>query len=311
MSIMDRNKRFGSLVKTLRAERSFFDEAGRRKPWTQEHLIEQIKRKNDHGYLSMKQLGDIERGDVVNLSPDRHIAPLANALGLNELERIEFYAAANYIYEPEDNKQEEDGQETIRALLGEHQYPAYVLTPLLDVVAFNGYYRQVHGYTDEQIKEMHRRKEGINQVQIFFDPLFDRKTYRGGLEAWRKATIRLLRIFRLLSFRYMHTRRYIQIRQDLENNYDEFNRLWNMSSWESDTSINMPVEPRITTFHPDFGTTTFITLRFPQSYLGQDIHYGFHLPVKSSEETYSRIVDSVAGNDITFFGVRNKLETIP
>ena len=142
MNMADRNKQYGSLVKTLRAEkRSFFDEEGRRKPWTQAHLIEQIERRNERASLSIKQLGDIERGDVVFLSPDRHIEPLAKAFGLNELEKTEFYAAANYIYSPKDVGGEQQSKAIIRMLLGQHQYPAFVLTPLLDLVAFNTYYR--------------------------------------------------------------------------------------------------------------------------------------------------------------------------
>ena len=284
------NKTFGKLIKHLRQSRERMAQV-----WTQEELALETG-----GILDAKQIGRIERGEVI-LDPMLHLDGLARAFRLTELQKAEFYAAAGFLYHPTEKT---DYHSLIDKLLGQHCFPSLLTTPLSDIVAFNAYYQTVYGHTQAHIDAMRTGPLGSNALRLFFDDTFDRKAYRGGLEGWHEAVKRSIYLFKISSLRYLASRRYQQIMSELNRLYQpEFDYFWRLTEIEIGGPHKAMIDPTIKIHHPVLGVMSFIILRIPQDFIGQQVFCSVFLPLNHDQHKYDQLMQQVTENHLTVFDV--------
>lgn len=283
------NKEFGKLVKSLRKQRTYFDENQYPRQWSQQKL-------SAESGLSVRQIARIEQGTVVDLK--EHLEKLAAAFGLTETEKIAFYAEAGYVYSIE---QKGGRQESLRVLLEQLPYPATVRNPLWDFVAMNAYHWMLRGFNQEALRELDEGDLGPNLLRVLFDPYFQQAS-----TAVNEKNIRVEAVwaFRAASFRYVRTKRYRFLINELKR-YPEFERAWRLSEslpdYGSENAERRQPVSRIDL--PRFGEMELLSLRLPQRYFGE-IEVAVYVPLASSEQQYQTFRDSVAQNSVTFFRER-------
>src|SRR6266542_4122999 len=84
-----RRKEFGRHIQILREQQNYLADDGHYRQWTQTHLAVLAN-------LTERQIGNIERGDTVNLLP--FLENLARAFSLTSMEKEELYHRAGYAY---------------------------------------------------------------------------------------------------------------------------------------------------------------------------------------------------------------------
>jgi hypothetical protein len=282
------NKEFGRLVKHLRESHERMGQV-----WTQQQLALETD-----GALGAKQIGRIERGEVI-LDPVLHLEVLSKALRLTELQKVEFYAAGGFLYRPVEKT---DYHQLIDKLLREHCFPSLLTTPLADIVAFNAYYQVLYGHRQAHIHEMRTGPLGANVLRIFLDDAFERKVYRGGLEGWREALKRSIYLFKISSLRYVATERYQQIVHELRRMYQpEFDYFWRLTEKEMTGPDEAVIDPTIRIHHPEFGVMSFMVLRIPQDFIGQQVFCSVFLPLKHDQRSYDQLLHRISENRLTVF----------
>lgn len=282
------NKEFGRLVRHLRERHERMGQA-----WTQQQLALETD-----GALDVKQIGRIERGEVI-LDSKLHLEVLSEALRLTELQKVEFYAAGGFLYRPGEKT---DYRQLIDKLLGQHCFPSLLTTPLADIVAFNAYYQVLYGHTPAHIHAMRTGSLGANTLRIFLDDTFERKVYRGGLEGWQKALKRSVYLFKISSLRYVTTERYHQIVNGLRKLYQpEFDYFWRLAEIGMSGPHETVIDPTIKIHHPEFGAMSFMVLRIPQDFIGQQAFCSVFLPLNHDQPNYDRLIRTVSENHLTVF----------
>jgi len=290
------NKAFGQLVRHLRQGH---ETAGH--VWTQHDLARET---NDR--LDVRQIGRIERGEII-LDPAMHLETLSDAFRLTELQKVEFYAAAGFLYRP---LEKTDYRGLIDRLLGQHCFPSLLTTPLSDIIAFNAYYQHLYGHTPEHIAAMREPPLGSNALRIFLDDTFDRKRYRGGPEGWRDAVKRSLYLFKISSLRYVASARYQQIVRELRNSYQpEFEYFWRLADMQMTGPQEAVIDPTIKIHHPEFGMMSFMVLRIPQAFIGHHVYCSVFLPLNHDQRSYDRLRLQIHEDPITVFDVTGFEET--
>ena len=263
--------------------------------WTQDELAHETSDR-----LDAKQIGRIERGEVI-LDPAMHLETLSQAFRLTELQKVEFYAAAGFLYRPVEKT---DYQKLIDKLLGQHSFPSLLTTPLADIVAFNAYYQALYGHTLEHIAAMRERPLGPNVLRIFLDDIFERKRYRGGLAHWQEALKRSIYLFKISSLRYVTSKRYLQIVDELRRLYQpEFDYFWRLTEKEITGPHEAVIDPTIRIYHPEFGVMSFMVLRIPQDFIGQQVFCSVFLPLNHDQSRYDQLQQRIHENTITVFEV--------
>lgn len=284
------NKEFGGLVRHLRQG---YERTGQ--VWTQKKLALE-----SGGLLDAKQIGRIERGEVI-LDPVLHLEALAKAFRLTELQKVEFYAAAGFLYRPVEKT---DYHKLIDKLLGEHCFPSLLTTPLADIVAFNAYYQALYGHTPAHIAAMREGPLGPNILRLFLDDTFERKVYRGGLEGWREAAKRSMYLFKISSLRYAASRRYQQIVNELHRLYQpEFDYFWRLTEMQIAGPHEAMIDPTIKIHHPELGVLSFMVLRIPQDFIGQQVFCSVFLPLNPDQHSYEQLLRQIPENHLTVFDV--------
>jgi hypothetical protein len=230
-----------------------------------------------------------------------HLEVLAKALRLTELQKVEFYAAGGFLYRPVEKT---DYHKLIGKLLGQHCFPSLLTTPLADIVAFNAYYQVLYGHTQAHIHALRTGPLGANALRIFFDDAFERKVYRGGLEGWREALKRSVYLFKISSLRYVATERYQQIVNELRRMYQpEFDYFWRLTEKEMTGPHEAVIDPTIRICHPEFGVMSFLVLRIPQDFIGQQAFCSVFLPLNPGHGRYDQLRQQIQKNSITVFDV--------
>ncbi len=287
------NTDFGRLVQSFRDERRM---AGNGHHWTREYLAQQTTANGHH--LSVHQIRDIEKGNVALLRPELHIEPLATAFGLQGAAKAEFYAAAGYICQDDELPLD---QGIIEQFLTQLAYPIAVFTPLGDIIAFNSYYAELYGYTGEALDAL-RYAEGIhaNILRVYFEPVFRPLEVFCGKHKWREQAERGVRAFRVLSIRYVATRRYRQILEYMKSCL-QFVRIWEICNNFEREGENLLVNPNVTLKHPDFPEMSFMKLHMPQPYLGSNNIVFGHLPICGSELVFQQFRETITDNRVYFF----------
>lgn len=282
------NKEFGKLVRHLRESHKRMGQV-----WTQQQLALETG-----GALDAKQIGRIERGEVI-LDSTLHLEVLSRALRLTELQKVEFYAAGGFLYRPVEKI---DYHNLIDRLLGQHCFPSLLTTPLADLVAFNAYYQVLYGHTQTHIEAMRTGPLGANVLRIFLDDSFERKVYRGGLEGWQEALKRSVYLFKISSLRYVTTERYHQIVSELRKLYQpEFDYFWRLAEKEITGPHQAVIDPTIRVHHPEFGVMSFMVLRIPQDFIGQQVFCSVFLPLNQDRSSYDQLLRSIPENHLTVF----------
>jgi transcriptional regulator with XRE-family HTH domain len=289
------NKAFGKLVKNLREMDFRGTKRGDFKVWTQADLADAAK-------ISLSTIKRIEGGTATNL--ERYIGALADAFTLSPTEREEFYAVAGHIYPITNLKID---IERIKDLFIKLEFPASARTPLWDFIAFNEYHKVLWGYSDENVKLLNEGSLGPNLLRVLFDPLF--ATQRTNAHQDKSSLERGLRHFRRLSFRYIGTERYQQIRSEMDK-YPQFKRLWPLAGGESDDDMEQRVarlEEHIN--HPRFGYLEMLSLRVPKRYLQNqtNIDLSIYIPTNAdqSQRNYQKLKSSIAFNRVHTFDIRS------
>jgi hypothetical protein len=284
------NKEFGRLVKHLRESHKRMGEV-----WTQRQLALETG-----GVLDVKQIGRIERGEMI-LDPMLHLDVLSKALRLTELQKVEFYAAGGFLYRPVEKI---DYRKLIDQLLGQHCFPSLLTSPLSDMIAFNAYYQVLYGHTQAHIDAMRSGPLGANVLRIFLDDAFERKLYRGGLEGWQEAVKRSVYLFKISSLRYVTTDRYHQVVDELHRLYDpEFDYFWRLTEKDLAGPHKAVIDPTIKVHHPVLGVMSFLVLRIPQDFIGQQVFCSVFLPLNHNQKRYDELLRKVSDNYLTVFDV--------
>jgi transcriptional regulator with XRE-family HTH domain len=287
------NIEFGELVRALRVHR-MIDGPDGPCPWSRETLAAKTG-------LTVRQIQRTEKGEVVNLRP--YLDPLAEAFGLTEAQKIEFYADAGYVYRVEATPD----REQIRALFQGVQYPASARTPLWDFIAFNSYHYALWGYTTEKMQRLDGGDFGPNLLRVLFDPVFEHKLYIGGEARWEADVQRSVQAFRFQSICYVDTNRYHQITEELQKYHPAFYfyHQWHPPQDESLDNQERgdwePVNPIAKVHHPKFGKMEFLSLRTPKKYLGSQVDISIYVPLASSEESYQLLRESIDVNEVYEF----------
>ena len=281
-------KQFGEIVASLRRERRYFDIGSGKKDyrgWSQELLAEKAG-------LSLRTIQRIEQGKPVNTP--KYVEQLAAAFALSEAEKVPFFAAAGLHYRlpQRDNRWEE----LVPSIIRGYRYPVHCITPLWDIVALNAYNYALFGHTAQTTAGLQNGPLGANLLQLTFDPAFERKETFGGEAQWREEMLRNLRVFRASALPYLSTTRYKQILSEMYR-YPEFARLWDSSLWPPQKDELTHVRPMTTVHHATFGVMTFMTLRIPEGYLGQELYIYSYIPNHESEENFERLRASIGESD--------------
>ncbi|MCQ3933036.1 MAG: hypothetical protein DPW16_21510 [Chloroflexi bacterium] len=291
------NREFGLFISALRHQRTFFDEQGVLRQWTQAELA---RRAN----LSTRQVSKIEQGDVIDLR--RLLDSLAAAFQLNESEIAEFYTIAGFVY-PNTQKPHTHNRAALELFLRQFPYPMTARSILGDYVAFNSYNQTLYGYTPEKLRHLNEGELGPNLLRVLFDPEFDYMTYIGGESKWRRDVRLSLQFFRARTFRYIATARYRQIIQAMKH-FAAFDRLWDLSSNDPQIELSnpdgTPTRPFTSIHHPEFGLLEFMPLRVPPRHFGPLLELIVLVPIAVREENYQRLRASIQQNKLYFFDER-------
>lgn len=291
------NREFGEFIAALRRQRTFFDQQGLLRQWTQAELACRAN-------LSTRQISKIEQGEVVDLR--RMLDPLAQAFQLNESEKAELYTIAGFVY-PNPHKPLTHNRPSLELFLRQFPYPMTARTILGDFVAFNAYNQTLYGYTPEKIYHLNAGELGPNLLRVLFDPEFDYMTYIGGESKWRKDVRLSLQFFRVRTFRYIATVRYRQIIHEMKR-FPAFDRLWDLSSndpeFEPGHPEGIPTRPFISIHHPEFGLLEFMPLRVPPRHFGPLLEVIVLVPITAREDNYHRLRASIQQNRLHFFDER-------
>lgn len=295
---------FGQLVRAMRLERSYVDDDGRKRAWTRERLADhtlpgRASSKNTSRGLTERQIRDVEDGLVQLLRPTTHLEPLARAFQLSEAQKIEFYAAAGYIYLADDMTTTFDSAVTT-SLLSQLAYPVGIFTPLGDILAFNAYFREIYSYSQEAMQALTEDEIGANILRVYFEPVFRPQTVFGGARKWREQAERSVRAFRVLSLRYMITERYQKIVEYMWQ-YPEFVGFWELCEGDILDEHNLMVYPVVQIQHPQYGAMTFMKFNIHPAYLGHNLVIFGHFPISVSEPLYQAFKPSVLINDVETF----------
>lgn len=290
---------FGQLVRTLREQRTFFNQNQRERPWTQAELARQAK-------LTRKEIARVEQGKVINLQ--RYLEPLAKALALSQTDKNEFYALAGYVYQDRLNIGWAEAADRIKSLFERLEYPASARTRLWDFVAFNSSHYSLWGYTPEKMDILNNEKDllGPNLLRIIFDARFEHHKYKSltPSEGWGHDFEQVLQTFRSSSLPYINTQRYRQIITGMQN-YRSFTRSWALTQPLPEQNENPSISPIITVTHPKFQKIEFLSLRVPFKYLGCDLDISIYVPLSSSWNEYKLLRKSFKENQVYRFKLRS------
>ncbi len=279
------NESFGELVKSLRKARTYLDENAYPRQWSQEKLAKEAG-------LSARQIARIEQGVVADLRP--YLEALATAFKLTEQEKKAFYAEAGYVYTMSHQSYDE---EELRILLEQLPYPASVRTPLWDFVAVNAYHRIIRGMTPEVVDILNEEPLGPNLLWLLFDARFHEANTNIHHTNWQAESIWA---FRATSFRYVRTRRYRFLVNELKQ-IPGFAQAWQIAEKLPEFGDrSQRRRPTSKIYTAEFGEMAFLSLRIPSRYFG-DLEVSVYVPLADSETRYQAFRDSVTDQDVTFF----------
>ena len=251
------NKHFGLYVKTLREQRASYWHS-----WTQEYLAEKADIEPD-------QVARIEQGRVKKLLP--YLEGLAMAFGLNELQKVEFWALAGYNYRP---SQLDISKQRIYDLLEQLYFPASARTPVWDFIAFNCYHEVLWGYTPENIALLNEHP-GPNLLRVLFDNEFRKSQTRHLTDNDLRFAVA---IFRTISFRYITTERYDEVVQYMSEHYPLFEHTWRDVD-RNPPDIEMLQTPINKVRHDVFQEIEFMSLHIPPRYVGEEVDISIYVPL--------------------------------
>ena len=279
---------FGDLVRSMRCQRLYTDETNDFRQWSRAYLAR-------ISGLSERQIRRVETGEVINLYP--LLENLADAFGITDLERIEFYAQAGYTYAPEPTI---PNLSQLEQLLRQIDYPAYIRTPLWDFLAFNQFSAKLWGYDNPATLALFAENPlRANMLRTIFDPRFEHKAYKGGEANWYQDAQRSILGFRTNSFQHGHTERYHELLKGLKA-LPEFERHWLLSE-RMPNDIFAPSSPTLAVFHPLYGKMEFMSTRIPARYIGGDIEATIYVPLSASQNRYQQLQQDVTNNVIHRF----------
>jgi transcriptional regulator with XRE-family HTH domain len=187
-----RRKDFGQLIAALRKEQ--IDEEG--KQWTQERLAQESG-------LDLDVLGNIERGKRAHLKADMLLG-LANAFGLTNEERREFFLATHAFDEPETVYRGDELETTLNELVLRIEHapmPAYLIDSYCDILACNQHVLNLLGLSPDHLHQTTTDNPIVasNMMRFVFSPEFDQRRY---MPHWHSYAYQNINIFRALSLRY-------------------------------------------------------------------------------------------------------------
>jgi len=206
-------KEFGHLIVALRKEH--LDEDG--KPWTRAKLAEATM-------LSELLLTNIENGRKVILETDI-LTKLADALQLTGGEREQLFLAASGI---EQIAQNLDDPLTVFSglvdVMEKVQSPAFILDPFADIVAANPMLPLLHDIGPEiLVNPLVDQATQFNILRLVFSPEFEMQRKR--FDNWDETALRVMMLFRVVSFRY-RTHPYYQYLFRGLTKYPAFRKAW-------------------------------------------------------------------------------------
>ncbi|MEM7799596.1 MAG: hypothetical protein AAF633_10430, partial [Chloroflexota bacterium] len=205
---------FGKICQSLRQD--LFD-LSRGKPYSQNDLATATN-------LSIKVIGQIERGEKVNIDTDI-LDRLSNSFNLTSVERKRFYLLVNR----DSSRQNEDGSRAFREAV------AYMRSLKIPVLLHDGFYRilaisqayfEVYGLTWEYLNDIPNNDlTKYHMVRHMHDPISPVKaTFKTQMDTvgWHNASY-----WRFLSLAHRHTELFQQIQSTLLSKYTHFSYLWN------------------------------------------------------------------------------------
>ena len=166
--------------------------------------------------LPEQAVGKIERGEQTKLDGET-LARLADALALTTLERREFFAAALDVEPPQAQILESaTGEATFTRLwdnFASIQLPAYLFTPLFDVLGVNSPMMKFHNLGRDFLRSGSNGEARTNILTILFDSRSPLRHTMGS--AWEPIALSNLLHFRAVSLRYRYATRFDQLSDTL------------------------------------------------------------------------------------------------
>lgn len=226
-------KEFGELVAALRQDLG----------WTQFQLAE-------YAEIDEAVLSQIERGVKKYFEPEL-LFHLANALQLTTLERREFFLASSGLDDTQIVRQPSaltstdvfDAKkllEKLISLLGQVQFPAFLIDVYGDVIAANKSLLLFFKTPPAMIEQANSIPGGYNAMRLIFGRELVGRTHV--IDNWDHYALNTVRAFRETSLRYRAKPyfKYLMKAFRNPNEYPFFERYWRMvSSMEQDKEVNM------------------------------------------------------------------------
>jgi transcriptional regulator with XRE-family HTH domain len=268
-------KEFGELVAALRQDLG----------WTQFQLAE-------FSDVDESVISQIERGVKKYFEPEL-LFHLANALQLTTLERREFFLASTGLEETQIVRQPSAVTATdvfnakkllekLIGLLGQVQFPAFLIDVYSDVIAVNKPLLSFFKIPQTMIKDANHIPGGFNAMRLIFGRELVGRTHVA--DNWDHYALNTMRAFREVSLRYRAKPYFKYLMKAFRNqsDYPFFERYWRMvSSTEEDKEINLD---SFQYTHDEFGRLKYISSStvsvtsfgelFLTQYLPLDVHTG-------------------------------------
>lgn len=229
-------KDFGLLVRELRLAlgRQRMEEV------TQENLGKMIN-------ISGSVIGKIERGELQCIPPE-YVKKLADVFELTQMERQEFFLAANGISYEEGYSTPYTPEEELERVLDRFKkitFPAMLTDAVSDIVAANYLMLRFYGLSSDRISELESHPFSSNLLWYIFSPktgFFE--LVSSSRKEWDKVIISNVQFFRRTSLRYRITPYWKALFQALYSSSDRllkkrFRKYWHDTELEDDVDYNV------------------------------------------------------------------------
>ncbi len=268
-------REFGQLIRHLRFELSEIE----MRKITQEDLDRRC------GFPS-GTVGRIERGDMRRLEHE-HLVALANAFRLTQLERREFFLAANgvpteEIYRYPNAPSPEDELERLVQGLLDVPYPTVITDVYADIIYINHMALQLVGpFDQERLDDFCHYRIVPNLVYFVFHPAFRFESVFVQPSEWFHAAVGLVQFFRRSTLNY-RTHRYWdflmwRFQNDDPRLWANFRLFWIQAEmrqeWDGDTHRRYHIQ------HPRLGTLHYLAVVAEESTAYGPLYIVTYLPL--------------------------------
>lgn len=273
-------REFGLLIRHLRFELA---EAEMRKI-TQEDLDRRCG-------FPLGTVGRIERGDMRRLD-QQHLVALANAFRLTQLERREFFLAANgvpteEIYRYPGAPSPEEELKILLSNLGNFPYPAFIVDSYADLVVGHRGALALFGVTAELLTRARQYQDVVpNLIYYIFRPDFHFESFFPEPGDWFRLAVANVQAFRRMSLRYRIRPYWDYLMHRFQNDdprlWSNFRIFWLQAEMRRDWDGNANRRYRLR--HPQWGPLDYIAVMSEEGTAHGPLYITIYVP--QDDHTY-------------------------